>query len=71
MSSARSKMVSIRLRENTEYEQFVHVWKQLYSKYEKTIENLNNGILPIPISVRVFDRILWLIGRPSYQTDWT
>ncbi len=52
-----------------EYEQFVHVWKQLYSKYEKTIENLNNGTYPY--CVRVFDRILWLIGRPSYQTDWT
>ena len=52
-----------------EYEQFVHVWKQLYSKYKETIENLDIGTYPY--RVRVFDRILWLIGRPSYQTDWT
>jgi hypothetical protein len=52
-----------------EYEQFVHVWKQLYSKYQETIENLN--IANYPYRVRVFDRILWLIGRPSYRTDWT
>lgn len=50
-----------------EYEQFVHVWKQLYSKYKETIENLDIGTYPY--RVRVFDRILWLIGRPSYQTD--
>ena len=52
-----------------EYEQFAHVWKQLYSKYKETIENLNIG--NYPYRVRVFDRILWLIGRPSYQRDWT
>jgi len=53
-----------------EYEQFVHVWKQLYSKYKETIENLDIGTCPYPVyRVRVFDRILWLIGRPSYQTD--
>jgi hypothetical protein len=52
-----------------EYEQFVHVWKQLYSKYKETIENLDIGTYPY--RVRVFDRILWLIGRPSYQRDWT
>lgn len=52
-----------------EYEQFVHVWNQLYSKYKETIENLDVGTYPY--RVRVFDRILWLIGRPSYQTDWT
>jgi hypothetical protein len=51
-----------------QYEQFVHVWKQLYSKYKETIENLDIDDYPYP--VRVFDRILWLIGRPSYQTDW-
>ena len=52
-----------------EYEQFVHVWKQLYSKYKETTVNLDIGTYPY--RVRVFDRILWLIGRPSYQTDWT
>ena len=51
-----------------EYEQFVHVWKQLYSKYKETIVNLDIGTYPY--RVRVFDRILLLIGRPSYQTDW-
>ncbi len=55
--------------ETPEYEQFVHVWKQLYSKYKETIEDLDIGAYPY--RVRVFDRILLLIGRPSYQTDWT
>ena len=55
-----------------DYEQFVHVWKQLYSKYKETIESLDIGTCPYPYRVyrvRVFDRILWLIGRSSYQTD--
>jgi hypothetical protein len=55
-------------KKTPEYEQFVHVWKQLYSKYKETIENLDVGAYPY--RVRVFDRILLLIGRPSYQTDW-
>jgi hypothetical protein len=56
-------------KKTPEYEQFVHVWKQLYSKYKETIENLDIG--DYPYRVRVFDRILWLIGGPFYQTDWT
>jgi len=56
-------------KKTPEYEQFVHVWKQLYSKCKETIENLDIG--DYPYRVRVFDRILWLIGGPFYQTDWT
>lgn len=51
-----------------EYEQFVHVWKHLYTKYEWVLGSLDMGTYPY--RVRVFDRILWLIGRPSYQIEW-
>lgn len=50
-----------------DYERFVHVWKQLYARYKETTDNLEIGTYPY--RVRVFDRILWLIGQPSYHTD--
>ena len=50
-----------------EYEQFVHVWKQLYERYKGTIESLEVG--SYPYRVRVFDAVLWLIGQPSYRAD--
>ena len=51
-----------------EYEQFVHVWKQLYERYSGTIESLE--VDPsYPYRVRVFDMILWLIGQPPYRAD--
>ena len=48
-----------------EYAQFVHVWKQLYARHEGTIENLDVGTYPY--RVRVFDRVLLLIGQPTYR----
>jgi hypothetical protein len=53
--------------ERPKYEQFVHVWKQLYTKYKGTIEGL--GMDGYRYRVRVFDRVLWLVGQPSYHTD--
>jgi hypothetical protein len=49
------------------YEQFVHIWKQLYAKYEDTIQSLDLG--DYPYRVRVFDRILWLVGQPYYSAE--
>jgi hypothetical protein len=49
------------------YAQFVHVWKQLYERHKGTIENLDIGTYPY--RVRVFDRVLWLIGQPTYRVD--
>jgi hypothetical protein len=51
----------------SEYEKFVHVWKQLYERYSGTIESLEVG--SYPYRVRVFDVVLWLIGQPSYRAD--
>ena len=59
--------VSVLPEKRPEYEQFVHIWKQLYSKYQATIEDLDMGAYAY--RVRVFDRILWLIGRPSYRIN--
>jgi hypothetical protein len=50
-----------------EYEEFVHVWKQLYEMHKETIENLDIGAYSY--RVRVFDRVLWLIGQRSFHTD--
>jgi hypothetical protein len=48
----------------SDYFQFVSVWKQLYEIYLPTLSNLNAEGYPYP--VRVFDRILWLIGKDQY-----
>ena len=47
----------------SEYEQFVHVWKQLYDRYSGIIES--QEVDSYPYRVRVFDVVLWLIGQPS------
>jgi hypothetical protein len=49
---------------HTTYRQFVHVWRELYARHDATIEALNHK--GYPYRVRVFDRILWLIGQPQY-----
>jgi hypothetical protein len=51
--------------ETGEYRKFVLVWRALYDKYGPVIQNLD-----APESlfrVRIFDRILWLIGEPGYS----
>jgi len=54
------------ITEGSDYHQFVQVWENLYTKHHDTIESLDMGAYPY--RVRVFDRILWLIGQP-YYTD--
>ena len=47
-----------------EYNQFVSVWNQFCEKYLATFSTLNRD--GYPYLVRVFDRILWLIGKDQY-----
>ena len=54
-------------KKRPDYEQFVHVWKQLYAKHKETIEGLDIGAYKY--RVRVLDRVLWLVGRPAYSVD--
>ncbi len=49
------------------YFQFVSAWKHFYGSYSAEISNLDtNGY---PYRVRVFDRILWLIGKEQYTVS--
>lgn len=48
----------------TEYKKFVHIWKALYDRYASTINGIDIGAYPY--RVRIFDKILWLIGEPRY-----
>jgi hypothetical protein len=47
-----------------EYRKFVHVWKALYDRYTSAINEIDLGTYPY--RVRIFDKILWLIGEPRY-----
>ena len=47
-----------------EYRKFVHIWKALYDRYSGTLEAIDIG--KYPYRVRIFDKILWLIGEPRY-----
>ncbi len=47
-----------------DYYQFVSVWTQFYKKYLDTISGLDTD--GYPYKVRVFDRILWMIGKDQY-----
>jgi hypothetical protein len=50
--------------DRTDYEQFVRVWKDKYVRHEKALSEVEmNGY---PYRARVFDVILWIIGRPGY-----
>jgi len=48
----------------SDYHQFVFVWTQFYEKYRDAISN--SDIRGYPYRVRVFDRILWMIGKDQY-----
>lgn len=43
-----------------EYRQFVHIWKTLYERYASALNEIDIGAYPY--RVRIFDKILWLIG---------
>ena len=49
---------------NPEYRKFVHLWKALNERYATTLNNMDIG--SYPYRVRIFDKILWLIGNPLY-----
>jgi hypothetical protein len=53
-------------RAEPQYRQFVHIWKALYQRYENTLDEIPLG--NYPYRVRIFDIILWLVGKPRY--DW-
>jgi hypothetical protein len=48
----------------SEYEQFVRVWTGLYCRYQEAIAAVD--MRGYPFRSRVFDGVLWIIGRPSY-----
>jgi hypothetical protein len=50
-----------------EYRKFVHVWKALYDRYASAIDEIDLGTYPY--HVRIFDKILWLLGEPRYGRD--
>jgi hypothetical protein len=50
-----------------EYARFVSVWLNLYRRVEPTLNDARLG--NYPYKVRVFDRILWIIGEPDYGVN--
>jgi len=51
-------------REKSEYRKFAYVWKALYERHAPAIAAVDTK--GYPYRVRVFDGILWDIGRPEY-----
>jgi hypothetical protein len=49
---------------DSEYYKFAHVWMALYQRYSAAIDAIDIG--DYPYHVRIFDKILWLIGEPRY-----
>jgi hypothetical protein len=62
--SKLEKDIAPLLESETEYKKFIHIWKALYERYASTINGLDIG--SYPYRVRIFDKILWLIGEPRY-----
>jgi hypothetical protein len=48
----------------TEYKKFIYIWRAIYDRYAVTINSIEIG--SYPYRVRIFDKILWLIGEPRY-----
>jgi hypothetical protein len=48
------------------YNRFVTVWLDLYRRVESLIDD--SLLSRYPYKVRVFDKILWIIGQPEYGT---
>lgn len=48
----------------TRYGAFVLIWRTLYDRYAPSIAAIDNK--GYPYRVRIFDRILWLVGAPVY-----
>ena len=39
-------------------------WKKMYGQYRDAIEGIDRGVYPY--RVRIFDKVLWLLGEPGY-----
>jgi hypothetical protein len=51
-----------------EYSAFLHYWRGIYSRYEELLtEPLRRVAEPRPHKVKIFDRILWNLGNPTYE----
>ena len=53
-------------KEWSPYRKYVTVWLFLYEKYRNPIEEIQSA--ECPHRVRVFDRVLWVLGKPGYGT---
>lgn len=49
---------------DSDYRKFVHLWKTLYDRYAAALNEIDIGTYPY--RVRIFDKILWLLGEPRY-----
>jgi hypothetical protein len=47
------------------YAPFALMWRALYDRYAPSIATIDNK--GYPYQVRIFDRILWLVGEPVYR----
>jgi len=48
----------------SEYHRFLHIWKTLFDRYEAALSEIDTH--GYPYRVRVFDKILWMIGTRDY-----
>lgn len=49
----------------SEFGGFVHIWKILYDRYSAALDDIDMS--GYPYRVRIFDKILWIIGYPDYE----
>ena len=63
LSKCQSRVLLVPPKATT-YGQFTAVWNQFYSRHRGAIESIDIG--DYPYRVRIFDRILWMLGAPRY-----
>jgi hypothetical protein len=51
--------------DKSEYRKFVCVWRALYERYSSAIAAID--LQGYPYRVRIFDKILWIVGAPVYK----
>lgn len=49
------------------YAQFATVWRYFYDRYREAIESIDAG--SYPYRVRIFDKILWIMGAKCYTVS--
>jgi len=52
------------IAEGSEYHRFLHAWKILYDRYGAALCEIDTH--GYPYRVRIFDKILWMIGTRDY-----